>query len=371
LTIFFLLKAGKHQAKLLFMHFFIDTNIIETDPFWKNKFAKTILEMAKDRIINLYLSRVVLEEIRRHTIRNFNKSSKSFDGALYEYNRYRPINLEMSGELNIEQAFDDFYEKLVKRYHLKILEYKNEFFPIVMERALNRKKPFNDEKTELKDCTIWLTYSDYVQSRMLSDCYLLTNNTKDFCEGNAISEDPTEYKIHSELLIDTKKFRVFPSLRDCFKLVLEPKLTKSKRFREWLDNTYVDSNYVFDLILEHESKKIESAVYREIEKLEVDDVYGSDDYFTGGYCDVEGIEWKNCEQVDIDLIEEDSCIVSCILNMKVRVNGFKYNPGYESGEDKYLDLDEKDIDVQLYISFYLKESDIISSVDVDSVEVNY
>jgi hypothetical protein len=354
------------------VHLFIDTNILETDPFWKSSYARTVLEMARKGSINLYISRVVVEELRLHTVRNFKKTFKAFNGAINDHNRYRPSKLEIDVGIDVETSFNEFYDKQFKYGYIKILEYKNEFFPTVMDRALGRKKPFNDEKTELKDCVIWLTYADYVQSRMLSDCYLLTANTSDFCDKEPTVAEPKEYKVHADLLPDTKKFRVFPSLRDCFKAVLEPKVQKSKRFQEWLEYTKVDEHYVFDLLYKNEVQKLEGVVYREIEKIDADDIYGHDDYFfTGGHCEVEGIEWKGCEQVEIEVVEDDACIVSCVLRMHVRVQGYKYNPAHDGENDRFIEMDEEDVDVKMYISFYLKEDDQISSVDVDSVDISY
>ena len=117
-----------------------------------------------------------------------------------------------------------------------------------MSRVLKREKPFNDDKTEVKDCGIWLTYAEYVENKKLDDCYLLTNNTKDFYSKDPLTTDPTEYKVHNQLERDTTRFRCFPSIKDFFQITIEPHIQASKAFKEWLDKTDIDPLFVSDIL---------------------------------------------------------------------------------------------------------------------------
>jgi len=349
------------------MHIFIDTNIFEKDPFWKNSFSKSLLERAKEKKLNLYMSKVVYEELKRHTIRNYKKSHKEYTSSITELNRYLPANLTVEPKIDIEKVFCDFYDQLQDDFNLKVLDYKNEFFAKVMDRAINRKKPFNDEKTEVKDCTIWLTYTDYIENKKLEQCHLLTNNIKDFYNKQPKTIDPTEYEIHDELKIDTKRFRAFPSIKDFFKIIIEPQIQASERFQAWLTETKVNEEYVFNLIHGEEANKIESAINKIVDNWQVDRIFNDNEWFLTGYCQINEIEWEDCSQVELDILE-DYCIVNATIRLQVSVEGHAYNPAHDDGDDKYSYLGEKDYQASVSVSFILREGDEFDAVDIDDIE---
>jgi predicted nucleic acid-binding protein len=351
------------------MHLFIDTNIFEKDPFWKNSFSKTLLDRAKEKKLNLYISKVVYEELKRHTIKNYKKAYKDYTGSVIELNRYLPNNSLIEPKNEIEKAFIDFYDELQDDYNLKVLDYKNEFFSKVMERALNRSKPFNDEKTEVKDCTIWLTYADYVETKKLEQSYLLTNNSKDFYKRNPKTSDPTEYEIHEELQADTKRFRAFPSIKDFFKIIVEPQIQASAKFQAWLTATNINEEYVFDIVYGEEASKVESAINNIVDRWEVDKVFNENEWFVSGYCQVNQIEWIDCTQVELDILE-DYCIVNAIINLQVSVEGQAYNPAHDDGDDKYSYLGEQDFQASVSVSFILREDHEYDALDIDDIEMS-
>jgi predicted nucleic acid-binding protein len=350
------------------MHVFIDTNIFETDPFWKNSFAKTLLERAKDKKLTIYISRIVYQELRIHTLRNYKKTHKILEASLIEHNRYRPINIEPIKKIEIDKEFEKFYTNLQNGFNTKILEYKTISFEKVMDRVLKREKPFNDEKKEVKDCGIWLTYAEYVEKEKISNCYFLTNNSKDFYNKEPLTSDPTEYSIHDELKRDTNEFRCFPSIRDFFRIILEPQVKATQKFQLWLDSTTIDEHYVFDILRKEAADKVESRVYSLVDKLEVDKIFNENEWFISGYCQINEIEWYDCEQVDLDILE-DSCIVSAILRLRVSIEGNAYSPSHDDGDDKYQYLGERDLQINVYVSFTLSEGGELNSVDIDDIEV--
>ena len=356
------------RTLITFMHIFIDTNIFETDPFWKNSFAKTLLERAKAKKLTIYISKIVYEELKTHTVRNHKKTHKALEVGLTEHNRYRTENVEPIKKLEIGEEFENFYANLQDDFNTKVLEYKTISFEKVMDRVLKREKPFNDDKKEVKDCGIWLTYAEFVEQEKLADCYLLTNNSKDFYDKTPLTSDPTEYSIHEELKRDSKKFRCFPSIRDFFRIILEPQIKATLKFQNWLDKTKIDDKYVFEILLKDATNKVETQVYKLVDNLEVDKVFNENEWFMTGYCQANEIEWYDCEQVDVDILE-DSCIVSTILRLRVSVEGNAYNPAHDDGEDKYQYLGERDLQINVYVSFTLFENGETDSIDIDDIEV--
>jgi predicted nucleic acid-binding protein len=48
------------------MNIFIDTSVLYKDPFWRSNFYSELLDIVKEREVNLYLSNVVVLEIERN-----------------------------------------------------------------------------------------------------------------------------------------------------------------------------------------------------------------------------------------------------------------------------------------------------------------
>ena len=349
------------------MHIFIDTNIFEQDPYWKNTYARTLLERAEKGKLTLYLSEIVYRELQIHTVRNFKKTRKVLNAAVIEHNKFRLKNLETAPLLDVQKEFEAFYGTLKTKHNLKILGYDKISFEKVMNRVLNHEKPFNEEKTEVKDCGIWLTYAEYVEKNHLTDCYLLTNNTKDFYDKEPLSENPTEYVIHDELKRDSKKFRCFPSIKDFLQIIVEPQIQASAKFQAWLDKTTIDNIFVTDLLKEKEGENIENKINNYFDQMEITSLYEENEWFMVGEVQVNEIEWYDCQEIE-QVILEESCSVSAVLNFKVLAEGHAYNPSHDDEESKYYSLGEKEVGIDVLVSFTLKEGGRLEDFDVTDIE---
>ena len=350
------------------MHVFIDTNVFEQDPYWKNSFAQILLKRAKQGKLKLYLSEIVLEELRIHTLANHKKTRKELDSAIIGHNKFRKNNIEKKWSSDPETEFDSFYLSLKKEFSTQFLGYSKISFEKVMDRVLKREKPFNDEKTEVKDCGIWLTYAEFAERKTINDCYLLTNNKRDFYEKEAISENPTEYKIHHELERDSKKFRCFPSIKDFVQVVIEPQIQASVRFQDWLDKTEIDNIFITDLLRQEAGSEIESKINSFVDRLDIMNLYNENDWYFVGEIQVNEIEWYDCQEIE-KIVLEDSCVVSVVLNFQVLSEGHAYNPSHDDEESKYYSLGEKQIDIDVSVSFTLKEGSNLESFDITSIEL--
>ncbi|WP_409295369.1 PIN domain-containing protein [Peribacillus sp. SCS-26] len=80
------------------------------------------------------------------------------------------------------KQFELVYEKLKEERVLLILSCPNDFLGELIDRAVNRIKPFKEGKSEFRDAVTWLTYSNYIGQYNLSDCYFISNNTNDFLD---------------------------------------------------------------------------------------------------------------------------------------------------------------------------------------------
>src|SRR5690606_13987667 len=119
------------------------------------------------------------------------------------YNMSIPELQTVDREKSISQL-QEFYKNLISAKVIDVLEYSNDFLPKIIDRAINKGKPFSETKTELKDAVIWLSYANYAEEYDLDDCILLSENVADFCDRFKIKEGI--FEIDDELKKDSSKF---------------------------------------------------------------------------------------------------------------------------------------------------------------------
>lgn len=69
---------------------FLDTNCLCTDPFWKNWHSSIILRLAEEQKIRLFLSDIVLQELRIQYQKKLRSATKELGNLLKTYNQFLP-----------------------------------------------------------------------------------------------------------------------------------------------------------------------------------------------------------------------------------------------------------------------------------------
>ena len=153
--------------------------------------------------VTIFMSNVVFDETRNKFEENVNSRMKHLESSLSDLNNYYPTELTTTTIQNTKDdfmsRFDDFYNELIDRNVIQIVEFDNDLLPELIERSIKRIKPFGQKKQEFRDAITWLSYSKLVENDLLENCFFLTGNVNDFCEEKG--------KIHPELLNDTKRFK--------------------------------------------------------------------------------------------------------------------------------------------------------------------
>ncbi|WP_276373954.1 PIN domain-containing protein [Chryseolinea sp. H1M3-3] len=138
------------------MDIFIDTSVIYTDPFWKRNFPGLLLKAARDGRLNIYFADVVLRELRH----NFEKQlDKEFISVGTSNSNVKKLSLNHTDIIvpNKEQYladFDKYYTDLFQSKNIIKLHSDKNMFDDILERAVKRKKPFTDNRSEFKDAVI-------------------------------------------------------------------------------------------------------------------------------------------------------------------------------------------------------------------------
>ena len=351
------------------LNIFIDTSVIFTDPFWKGNFSSQLLETARSKRINIFLSEVVLKELKYNFEKNLNKESNK----LQSINSFLNKNLSSFKQIQFPDKkvcvanFNLFYKKLQRNGVIKVLKYKNEFLPEVLSRSISRKKPFSEKKTELKDALIWFTYVDYVKKNKLENCVLLTANCSDFCDQKKLKENI--YKLHPELIKDSNQFQVFVSIRDFYKANSDWLEKPKREFMNWINAENINEQYVFDLLWDQSESDIHQQLQNHIAFIEPHKlIEDSHLILMGGYIEMGDIEWLKCNNIEIEIIS-DYAIISGVLLVSADIQGYGYNSVRDYSGEKFYLVDEVNIELDLLFSFKYSYDRELNNFEVNDVEL--
>ncbi|WP_181170546.1 PIN domain-containing protein [Priestia megaterium] len=111
---------------------------------------------------------------------------------------------------------------------IEIVGYDNSILPELVNRAVNRIKPFTEGKQEFRDAVIWLSYALLAKERKLENCLLITGNTTDYCSKNK--------ELHPDFLKDSERFTIY---KDAYTLV---EADNMKEFKEEYELTKLQIN---------------------------------------------------------------------------------------------------------------------------------
>ncbi|MEH7336253.1 PIN domain-containing protein [Neobacillus drentensis] len=188
------------------MNIFLDTTVFHNgkDVFMNSLYNKILLNICRQNGFKIYISNVVLMEARRQYEKFITTHVKNISNAVGAFNlipNMRRINLYIPPLEEALKRFDSFFSDLEKEGTVVIVNYSNDILPTLINRAINRIKPFTEEKQEFRDAIIWLSYVGIAENQDLNDCLFVTANTKDYC-----SKDK---KLHPELAADSERFTLF------------------------------------------------------------------------------------------------------------------------------------------------------------------
>jgi predicted nucleic acid-binding protein len=345
------------------MNIFLDSNILYQDYFFENKSNKKILEYCDEGLLNLFMSEIVRLELRRQFQKEIEEKNREIKKIIKDSKRLK-IQNEIS-EISIAEQFtkfDKFYNRLKMYDNFSLLPYKNDFLPDIVDRAINRKKPFTEEKSELKDAIIWKTYSEYVESNNSTDCILLTNNTSDFC----IKKDKS--KIHPDLTTDTDKFSVINKSFEFIKKYASVLESPEHKFQAYINQINISQDFVLGIIKNNFEKIIEDRMHLKIDNLHPSDLVSAD-YFFDGQLISYGCEILDCDEIEHEIIAE-TALISGIVYASCEVEILEYNSVRDSGEDRFSSVADKNVIFKIYFNFDMEKDEVYSDLEVTDIEIS-
>ncbi len=308
------------------------------------------------------MSDIVRLELRKQFMDEIEEHNRFLKKAIKDAKRLK-IDI-LPNEINIEEhleKFDNCYKALFSVENFKLLPIKNEFLPDLVDRAIYRKKPFTNEKMEVKDTIIWSTYSKYVESMSLDTFILLTANHSDFCDKKDHS------KIHPELLKDTARLKVVKGSYEFTKEYAAVLDSPEHRLQVFLQNTQIDLNYVNDLVHEHFDDLLTQQIREKARALSPSDIM-DDEFWYDGYVSEGEIELLQCEKFESEKLTE-TVLIAGTISALCDVEIFEYNAGRDHGEEQYNSISEKTITFEIHFTFNLSPEEVPSDFECLSVSV--
>ena len=278
--------------------------------------------------VTIFMSNVVFDETRNKFEENVNSRMKHLESSLSDLNNYYPTELTTTTIQNTKDdfmsRFDDFYNELIDRNVIQIVEFDNDLLPELVERSIKRIKPFGQKKQEFRDAITWLSYSKLVENDLLENCFFLTGNVNDFCEEKG--------KIHPELLNDTKRFKHYVSAKELFEKEdeLQP-LIRTVDLVEWVESENINSDYIVNLLNQLGAfNSIFNILGNYFANKDIENFI--DDAYEIGYADLSSRGIHAVTDYEVEIIG-DEILISGYLSVVAAIEVYFYNAYRESHHD--------------------------------------
>lgn len=197
------------------MDIIIDSNIIRQDLKLNDKNFEILIDYLAKTNSRLIYPSIVIEEVKGLYKRVLKEKQQEFNTSLRKYkSTLLSIELPEIPEVDINNESDKYINYLHEKLGTSednIINYKNEYLPELVNRAIKRKKPLDNNGQQFRDGILWLTLLDYAEITKEKRVALISNNSNDFAEKG-------ENKLNAELLKETAQkgldIKYFKNLSD-------------------------------------------------------------------------------------------------------------------------------------------------------------
>ncbi|MBP1167489.1 hypothetical protein JOE44_004373 [Chryseobacterium sp. PvR013] len=241
------------------MDIILDTNILRTDFFLNSKDFEVIFDYIEKTHSNLILLNIVMQEIEKLYEEELKEKHDAFKRTNFELSRLLAEGPSDLKDIDFEKQKKIFKDNLLEKFQIseynEVFELENSSFNQIIQRAVNKKRPFRINGVGFKDAVLWESIIEYIRMYSYKDSVIfISNNVKDFADEN------NKNNLHPLLLEEIKEFETqiyyFSNIKDFIE-------KHSKHINsissEWL-NTNIDKNLYLEKIKEtfevYEAKEI-------------------------------------------------------------------------------------------------------------------
>lgn len=359
------------------LHIFLDTNILEEDPFMQRIWnLKLLVNHGKAEII---IPDVVIDELTKHTIKKSKDVVKEFKKNIqtlksFEYSNIPSLQIAPLTQNEIIKKYNDLQNSGL----IKIISSDNIKIHRIMERYITEKKPFAENKDSFRDYALFCTCADYVSDNNLSNCYFISKNTKDFANKNK-TDFHKDLKTEShgmEYVIGLREFNDQPKIRNIINAVkaqeqyenlVENWIKKNihsftqrngELITVWAIKNLENNNYLEELFNGKLYNSIENEVIDRCLNATLEEFSG---YFDSGYVDFEGIDSiEKINIIDFTASEDESVTISGIIKLQVEVSIYANNWCYDRDDEddsRFICLESGYVGMEYSFDITIKNDD--------------
>lgn len=364
------------------LHIFLDTNILENDPFLQQVVnLKLLVKHGKAEIL---LPDVVIDELTKHTIKKTKEAINNLKKSINSLKHFQVRNVpDFQVSVLTQSEIRDKYAELQSTELIKILSSDNIKVSRIMQRYIFEQKPFSENKESFRDYVIFCTCTDYVYNNNLTGCYFISDNSHDFA-----NKDKTDF--HDDLKAESQGMKYVKSLREFYELpeirniinelkteekyeslvenwinnyIQNPLSRTDESITDWAIKNIEESEYLENLFNNKLYNSIENEIINKCMNLYPENVSS---FYDAGYVDYEGID--TIEKIDISdftASEDKSVTISGNIKLDVQVSIYVINWSYERNDEddsKYICLGSGNVEMDYYFDLTLKD---------DGFEVDY
>lgn len=339
------------------INIFLDTCILHKDYFLQNKSLKQLFRYMKDGLINIFMSDIVFKELRRHYQIDLEKAKAEITKIMRDAKNLK-FDVKIEDRLDVVsmlKKFDDYYRGLEYKYqNFSILSFSNEMLTEIIEKAIYKKPPFfnNEKKDQLKDCIIWLTYSQFAEKSDLSNCFFLTDNITDYCDLKEMS------KVHLELQNDSKKFIVFRSASHFITAKSEEIEQPVKEFREYIESLNIDAGYIKQQLEDNFMIDLEQELAIELASAEQYELFINIDDAIAGDVNMHYFKIESIEEYDVQILNQRALIAGrALVSAELDLSKYSLDPDYPT-----------DFGIEIVFNYDLLEDEICTNLEIPKFE---
>lgn len=234
------------------MNFFLDSTVFQKgkDVFLNNRLSQEFLNICRQQNFSIYISSVVINEIRRQFSMFINNQMKNIDsgiGAINTIPNAYKLSVHLPQHEEVMRSFDSYFESLQAEEIIHIVNYSNDFLPELIHRSIHRIKPFTESKQEFRDAVIWFSYAQLAEAQELENCFFISGNTTDYLDK--------EGQIHEELLEKSRRFSFFKDVYSLLNASFMEPFKETNALLESLNQEEWDNETILSFLRDDTSKK--------------------------------------------------------------------------------------------------------------------
>ncbi len=364
------------------MLIFLDSNIFCSD-FYQ---ISTNFELLKSYISKggswLCLSEIVIDEVKNKYREKITAQVQKINNGIRDLNKYVDKYASIISDEYIQDEFkkySDFWDMLLFEYGDSCPErYPSISHQEVVQRALQRKKPFNeDSKDGYRDFLIWRTFLEAVGRYSMEQACFISLNTRDF------SDVINKNELHPDLQEDIRSFKIklsriryFTSLREFIEQQVKPELQAIEE-REKLIKGLMGDQQGF-------VTPIKNSLTETLQGMDVSE-YFIYDISEGENPTINEIEEvSEIEIVSISVVSEKEYLLEVKVQILCNIQFFIHKSDFLVMDDisqmrivdndwnKHYVLAETPMELEItFEAIYSKDSEQVKSMDIENIENPY